>query len=61
VNVVEYMAQEEARRIARRIPGARRRAETARRIATSRPTPDNIVRAEELEAGLARMEERAHG
>jgi hypothetical protein len=46
----------EAAKIARRLPAARRRAATARAQADRNPSPDNLNRAAELEAGLARME-----
>lgn len=43
----------------RRIEAARRRATDARHKATRRPTPENLNRAAELEAGLHRMETEA--
>jgi hypothetical protein len=43
----------------RRIEAARRRAVDARHAATRRPTPENLNRAQELETGLARMEDEA--
>ena len=45
---------------ARRIEAARRRATDARHRANNRPTPENLNRAQELEAGLDRMETEAH-
>lgn len=44
---------------ARRVAEARRRAAHARHYATKRPTTLNQIRAEELEAGLKRMEAEA--
>jgi hypothetical protein len=44
---------------ARRIEAARRRATDARHRANQRPTPENLNRAAELEAGLDRMETEA--
>jgi len=49
-----------ARGAARRIEAARRRATDARHRANNRPTPENLNRAAELEAGLDRMETEAH-
>ena len=43
----------------RRIEAARRRATDARHKANNRPTPGNLDRAAELEAGLERMEAEA--
>ena len=43
----------------RRIEAARRRAVDARHAADRRPTPENLDRAAELEAGLERMEAQA--
>lgn len=48
-----------SRGAARRIEAARRRATDARHKADRRPTPDNLNRAAELEAGLERMEAQA--
>lgn len=46
----------EAARIWRRLPAARNRAITARLRALTKPTEDRVTRAQELEAGLVRME-----
>lgn len=58
-DIASLLAQLDAAQIARRLPAARRRAATARRIADRRQTPENDARAEELEDGLARMEAQA--
>lgn len=49
-------AEHEAARIWRRLPAARNRAINARLKALRAPTEDRLTAAEELEAGLARME-----
>jgi hypothetical protein len=49
-------AENQAAQIWRRIPAARNRAITARLKALRTPTTDRLTRAEELEAGLSRME-----
>lgn len=49
-------AEAEAARIWRRLPAARNRAITARLWALHKPTEDRLTAAQELEAGLARME-----
>ena len=53
------LASTPTRGAARRIEAARRRATDARHRANRRPTPENLTRAQELEAGVTRMEAQA--
>jgi hypothetical protein len=53
------LATQPTRGAACRIEAARRRATDARHRANNRPTPENLNRAAELEAGLERMESEA--
>lgn len=57
--MTSILATTPTRGAARRIEAARRRATDARHKANNRPTPENLNRAAELEAGVERMEAQA--
>lgn len=56
VNASELVAEQEAARLWRRLPAARRRVIAARAKAVKTRTLENMTAAAELAAGYARME-----